>query len=120
MIDKISQEIYDQVAEELLSNNIKPGLWARALADSDGDEAKAKSSYIKYRAREINSEIEELQQEALRQKEAQKKKNYKYKPVPARLPDKKKDELDFAHTFRFILIFIVSILIISVIFNMIK
>lgn len=91
MTEKISQEIYDEVAQELLLNNIKPGLWARALAESDGDEYRAKGAYIKLRALEIQSEIENLQKEALRRKEAEKRKhNHYYKPVSAKLPKKKR------------------------------
>ena len=45
---KLAEEkLYELAAEEITANNIRPGLWAKAIAESDGDEAKAKARYIK-------------------------------------------------------------------------
>jgi len=47
------QPFYDAVAAELAAQNIKPGLWARALAESSGDEARTKARYIQLRVDEM-------------------------------------------------------------------
>jgi len=49
----IDQKYYDQIAQEFMSNNQIPGLWTRALAESDGDELRARSIYIKLRTTDI-------------------------------------------------------------------
>jgi len=41
--------LYAQVAEEVASNQIEPGLWAMAIAKGEGDEAKAKAKYLELR-----------------------------------------------------------------------
>ena len=33
---------FELAAEEIATNNIRPGLWAKAMAEADGDDAKAK------------------------------------------------------------------------------
>jgi hypothetical protein len=47
------QRFYDAVAAELGVQNIKPGLWARALAEASGDEARTKARYIQLRVEEM-------------------------------------------------------------------
>jgi hypothetical protein len=47
------QKYFDQVAEELAARNLNPGIWARALAESGGDEARARAAYIRLRAQEL-------------------------------------------------------------------
>lgn len=47
---------YDAVAAELASKYVNPGLWAQAIAEADGDEAKAKASYIRHRATQIQAQ----------------------------------------------------------------
>lgn len=47
------QEFFDTVAEELQKKSIKPGLWARALAESEGDASAAQGIYIRYRVAEL-------------------------------------------------------------------
>ncbi len=49
------QQAYDLVASELQSGQLKPGIWAKSLAESTGNENLAKSIYIKSRAEEILS-----------------------------------------------------------------
>jgi hypothetical protein len=50
------QKYFDLVAKELAARNLNPGIWARALAESDGDEAKARAAYIRFRAQELKRE----------------------------------------------------------------
>jgi hypothetical protein len=49
----IEDATYDQVAAELAENDIQPGLMAKAIAKSKGDDKKAKSLYIELRAEQL-------------------------------------------------------------------
>ena len=52
--DRILEEkIYEEVAQEIAEGKLKAGLWAKALAQTDGDEQQAKSAYIKLRFQSI-------------------------------------------------------------------
>ena len=55
---------YEQVAAELLEGHLKPGLWTKAIADSAGNEALAKSLYIKSRAVQLMAEFQAEQARA--------------------------------------------------------
>ena len=44
---------YEVVAEELQRQFIVPGLWTHAYAEADGDEARAKAFYIRYRVTQL-------------------------------------------------------------------
>lgn len=63
----IDEQMYEIVVEELQSGIRRNGLWAKALAKSEGDESKAKAFYISYRVQslkdesEINEEIKEYE-----------------------------------------------------------
>ena len=50
------EKVYELVAAEIESGDRRTGLWARALANSDGDEVKASGLYIKYRAQSLLDE----------------------------------------------------------------
>jgi len=79
---RLEEELmYKHVLEEMENDVVREGLYAKALANSDGDESKAKSLYMKYRVRSIrdsyslNNEsylsyyLRSKQQELLRQSE---------------------------------------------------
>ena len=51
--DEISNEIYEQIHDELDGGVKQKGLWTRAIAESGGDENKSKSLYIKMRFKEL-------------------------------------------------------------------
>lgn len=53
------QHHYDIVAGELQQRVLKPGLWARAIAESGGDEEKARAFYIRFRVTELKDEERE-------------------------------------------------------------
>lgn len=55
-LGKPKQRYFDLVAVELTSAPPIPGLWARAYSDADGDEARAKALYIRYRASELEDD----------------------------------------------------------------
>ena len=52
------EQLYEWAAEEVAGNNIRPGLMAKALAETDGDETKAAARYIKLRVETMKAEIE--------------------------------------------------------------
>jgi hypothetical protein len=52
----IEEQIYAQVADELSRGQKRDGLWAKALADNDAEETKAKACYIRYRVQSIIDE----------------------------------------------------------------
>lgn len=56
---KLAEEhLYELAAEEIAANSIRPGLWAKAIAEADGDDAKAKARYIKLRVETMKAEAE--------------------------------------------------------------
>ena len=61
IVAKVSEEdMYAAALAELQSGTTRPGLWAKAFADSEGDENKSKALYIKLR---VQQEIERIQQD---------------------------------------------------------
>ena len=47
------EEAYATAANELENGVVAPGLWAKAFADSEGDEQKRQALYLRYRAEQI-------------------------------------------------------------------
>ena len=64
----IEEQLYEQVVIELSEGKQRQGLWAKAIADSEGSEEKAKSLYIRYRVQSIKDELS-LAEEARAKKE---------------------------------------------------
>jgi len=60
-------KFYDQVASELQNKTLIPGLWTRAYAEANGDDAKARALYIRYRVQQLAAEVER-QHESVEQK----------------------------------------------------
>jgi hypothetical protein len=54
----LDEQLYEQVHFELVNGQKRNGLWAKALANSDGLEEKAKALYIQYRFQSIKDEME--------------------------------------------------------------
>ncbi len=52
--DKIAQEFYQQVGEEMATGNLQLGTMAKATEAAHGDEQKARSLYIKYRVAQLS------------------------------------------------------------------
>lgn len=61
------ERLYEQVYEELSDNQIRIGLWTKALSESYGDEAAAKSIYIKLRVESIKEELIAWEKEQYRE-----------------------------------------------------
>tara|TARA_Y100000748_G_C15130954_1_gene346120 strand:+ start:124 stop:477 length:354 start_codon:yes stop_codon:yes gene_type:complete len=51
-----NEELYEQISNELESNQIDKGLWTQAEAESDGDEKKVRSVYIKLRYEKLTKD----------------------------------------------------------------
>ena len=49
----VDQRLYDQVAAEMGANQVRPGLWTRALAESGGEDSRCKALYIRLRVEEL-------------------------------------------------------------------
>lgn len=58
----IEERLYETVLLEVESGDIRVGLWSKALAQSDGDEKKAKAKYIVYRVESLRDEAELVRQ----------------------------------------------------------
>mgnify|MGYP000084672057 CR=1 FL=1 len=56
------EEAYTAAYNEVNSSKRRPGLWAMALASSDGDEGVAQARYVKARANELLNEPTKAQQ----------------------------------------------------------
>jgi hypothetical protein len=58
------EPFYEEVAKEMASDSIKPGLWTKAFVDSDGDNERAKFVYIRLRVAQLmgarEAELKEL------------------------------------------------------------
>lgn len=63
------EQVYEVVAHEIESEQIRPGMWAKAFSESAGDEQLARAKYIKLRAEQVKLGIdvtEELLQTVFR------------------------------------------------------
>jgi hypothetical protein len=55
--DRLSEvQLYEMVAEEIANNQQSKGLWAKAIAETEGEIEKAKALYIKLRVQMIMDE----------------------------------------------------------------
>jgi len=52
------EQLYAHAAEEVASGQIRQGLWAKAIAETGGDEAAAKAHYLKLRVEIMRAEAE--------------------------------------------------------------
>ncbi len=53
----IEEKLYEQVALELQEGKKRAGIWAKALANSNGSEDKAQSLYIQYHVQALKDEM---------------------------------------------------------------
>jgi hypothetical protein len=58
------EKIYAAVLNEMQQGIRREGLWAKAIAKSEGNENKAKSFYLEYRAQSLADELQEEQNKA--------------------------------------------------------
>ena len=87
--------IYKHILEEMDSGVIRDGLYAKAMANSNGDESKAKSLYMKYRLQSVkdamggNSYLEYVEKLNLEEK----KKNKGNKLIKKQISEKEAERL---------------------------
>jgi hypothetical protein len=55
------EEAYNIALQELQGQNIVQGIWAKAMAFSEGDEKKAKANYLRFRAEQMMQEFSATQ-----------------------------------------------------------
>ncbi|MEH6550082.1 MAG: hypothetical protein V7744_08870 [Pseudomonadales bacterium] len=70
----MEEQLYQVVVDELRQGQKREGLWAKAIARSDGSEDKAKSLYLKYRVQSIideNKVAQVLAEDAIAKEEEQ-------------------------------------------------
>lgn len=56
-----SEDDYERIYNEIESRNYRTGLWARCLAECNGDPEKTKAKYINYRAKEISQDAKKFE-----------------------------------------------------------
>lgn len=56
------EKIYEQAGDEIGSDTLKKGLWAKSLAESDGNEGIAKARYIRSRSQQLLRDLEQQRQ----------------------------------------------------------
>jgi len=54
----VDDKFYDEVSRELQGKSMVAGLWTKAYAEMNGDEAKTQALYIKYRVVQLKNESE--------------------------------------------------------------
>ncbi|MFL2466658.1 MAG: hypothetical protein ACJ0G6_02355, partial [Candidatus Pseudothioglobus sp.] len=59
------ESYYEEALNEMNSGDRRPGIYAKAIADSLGDEKKVDSLYLKYRAQSLMEEAEKIEAERL-------------------------------------------------------
>lgn len=59
------ERFYAEVAQELQLHGPQPGLWAKAYAEAEGIEAKAKALYLRYRVQQLEYAETERERAAL-------------------------------------------------------
>ena len=74
------EQLYRLAAEEIAANVVRPGLWAQALALSEGDDSKAKALYLNLRVQAMKDEaliISEKEREAAEQEALHSESNFR-------------------------------------------
>ena len=71
----VNQRYYEIVAEELWSRSLRPGLWARAVAETCDEGAVARAFYTRLRVAELMQleEAERIAEKARAEKEKQRR-----------------------------------------------
>ena len=55
---RIEEKLYEVALDEVEKNNIRKGLYAKALSKAEGDKEKANGIYLKLRVQSIMDDIE--------------------------------------------------------------
>jgi hypothetical protein len=111
------EALYQKVVEELESSGMRPGVYAKALADSQGDESKAKALYIKYRVQSLIGEEKQLagiEYAASKSEEKVKSKKLKALNKAAKRKKRKKEIRPFLIFIVLFLLFYMATLILNI------
>ena len=54
----VEEQLYEAAANEVASGQIRQGIWAQALAETDGNEPAAKARYLKLRVEIMKAEAD--------------------------------------------------------------
>jgi hypothetical protein len=65
-----AEDCWAQALQEYESDRKKPGLWARAYAEAEGDEAASKAHYLKLRATQLFDDYQEQAREVIKHQQA--------------------------------------------------
>lgn len=80
------EKFYAMAFEELDRGIIRSGLWAKALASAQGDEAKARGLYLRYRVQAYRDDLA-LLENSLPEEVDERATTVPYQPRPAETPD---------------------------------
>lgn len=99
--DRILEEkIYEEVAQEIAEGKLKAGLWAKALAQTDGDEQQARSTYIRLRFQNI-IDMEAVQREYADRSSRMAEENQRKKDENKREEERRERERNLVEELRF-------------------
>lgn len=54
---ELDERFYEQAGEELVTKQVRLGVWAKAFARADGDEARTKAIYIELRVLQLREQL---------------------------------------------------------------
>lgn len=54
----VEEQLYEAAANEVASGQIRQGIWAQAIAETDGNQAAAKARYLKLRVEIMKAEAD--------------------------------------------------------------
>ena len=95
-VDRLTEEqLFEMAAAEIADNVVRPGLWAQALAISEGDENKAKAKYLILRVQAMKDEalvraLEEEEKEHQKQEEQKRQREMEKRKIA-------EDKVEFQH-----------------------
>jgi len=88
------QRLYEKVMDELSQHGPNAGLWAKAFAESNGVESKAKALYLRYRVRQLD-EIEREKMRAEKARVRQVSEIERQKKLEKKVADAEREHNDF-------------------------
>ena len=95
-VDRLTEEqLFEMAAAEIANDVVRPGLWAQALAISEGDENKAKAKYLILRVQAMKDEalvlaLKEAEEENKKQDERKRQREMEKRKVA-------EDKAEFQH-----------------------
>jgi len=66
-MNQIEEKFYEMAGEELVAKQVIRGVWAKAFATAQGDEAKTKAAYIELRVAQLRKQLQEEQEARLQE-----------------------------------------------------